>query len=286
MKRLFFASLIAMVGITFFSLMMMRTSDAKIDPRTAIVALTFEEGLGRKSVDLSGNKNHATLTKKGIEWGEGKFGGGLVLDGKNGYVEVPNDNDVWAFEQNDFTLAAWVVMDKLSDSPRLKSYVIMAYSTTVAVMWDGWWYSLKHHNAGHQLFFHHCIQCGGPGGGGIDMGPQVPRRFKVKEWHHYGVSRNGKKMTMFYDGKKIGEKAWDWSIKAAAAEGQPLTIGRRTQPGDEYYLDGMMDDVVVFNAAFSEQDMQELVAEGLEAVMAVSPSDKLATTWGRIKKRK
>ena len=82
MRRLFFASLIAIVGIAYFSLIM-RISDAAISVRDAIVALSFDEGEGTRSVDLSRNGNYATLTK-GVTWGEGKFGGGLVLNGEEG----------------------------------------------------------------------------------------------------------------------------------------------------------------------------------------------------------
>ena len=91
---------------------------------------------------------------------------------------------------------------------------------------------------------------------------------------------------MFYDGKQIGEKNWNSEIEAGAAKGEPLNIGRTAIPRDEYHLDGMLDDVAVFNIALSEEDLQQLVEEGLADTLAVFPSGKLATTWARIKKRK
>ena len=127
----------------------------------------------------------------------------------------------------------------------------MGYTTPNAAAWDGWLLLLRHCCAGEHLFFHHCIGCGGGGGGGTDWGPQIPGRYKYKEWHHYAMSRNGNKRKMFYDGKEIGEKDWDSVINAIRADGEPLNIGSTGQPGDEYYLNGMMDDVAVFNFAFN-----------------------------------
>ena len=118
------------------------------------------------------------------------------------------------------------------------------------------------------------------------MGPQIPGRYKYKEWHHYAMSRNGNKMRMFYDGKQIGEKNWNIEIEAGNAKGEFLNIGRTARPRDEYHLDGMLDDVAIFNVALSEQDLRQLVEEGLADTLGVSPSGKLATTWARIKKRK
>ena len=281
MKCLTIASLMVTVAIASFSLMM-ETGDAEINIRSAVVALSFDEGEGKRSVDLSRNGNIATL-KGGATWGKGKFGGGIVLDGEDGYVEVPNANDAWAFGDDDFTIAAYVLMDQRGKDRR---YNIMGYTSALldAVFWDGWWFRLRHCCAGEQLYFHFCIGCGGGGGGGTDMGPQVPGRYKYMEWHHYAMGRSGNKMRMFYDGKLIGEKDWTTSIKAGNAKGAPLNIGRTAKPRDEHYLDGMVDDVAVFKVALSEEDLQQLTEEGLADALAVSTPGKLVTTWAHIKK--
>ena len=280
MKRLLYASLMVTVAIVSLSLMM-ETSDAEINIRSAIVALSFDEGEGKRSADLSRNGNIGTL-KGGATWGKGKFGGGIVLDGEDSYVEVPNANDAWAFGDDDFTIAAYVLMDQRGKDRR---YNIMGYTTVHldAVFWDGWWFRLRHCCAGEQLYFHFCIGCGGGGGGGTDMGPQVPGRYKYMEWHHYAMARSGNKMKMYYDGKLIGEKNWTTTLAAGNAKGAPLNIGRTAKPRDEHYLDGMIDDVAVFNHALSDEDLGQIVEEGLAAALAVSPSGKLVTTWAHIK---
>ena len=101
-----------------------------------------------------------------------------MLDGEDSYVEVPNANDAWAFGDDDFTIAAYVLMDQRGADRR---YNIMGYTTALldAVFWDGWWFRLRHCCAGEQLYFHFCIGCGGGGGGGTDMGPQVPGAISI-----------------------------------------------------------------------------------------------------------
>jgi len=45
----------------------------------------------------------------------------------------------------------------------------------------------------------------------------------------------------------------------------------------------MIDEVVIFNVALEENDIQTLMNVGLSSVLAVSDAGKLATTWSNIK---
>jgi hypothetical protein len=47
---------------------------------------------------------------------------------------------------------------------------------------------------------------------------------------------------------------------------------------------GVVDEVAIFNVVLSEDDINSIMLNGLEnTITAVSPSGKLATTWGGIK---
>ena len=48
--------------------------------------------------------------------------------------------------------------------------------------------------------------------------------------------------------------------------------------------EGVIDEVVLFNVALEEEDIQAIMNKGLSSMLAVSPSAKLTTTWGEIKK--
>ena len=49
---------------------------------------------------------------------------------------------------------------------------------------------------------------------------------------------------------------------------------------DLEYFKGFIEQIAVFDVAMSKEDIKKISLE----LMAVSPSDKLATTWGQIKK--
>jgi len=44
-----------------------------------------------------------------------------------------------------------------------------------------------------------------------------------------------------------------------------------------------MDDVRVSKVARTQDEIKQLMTLGIEAVLSVSPQDKLATTWGNLK---
>ena len=54
-----------------------------------VVQWKFDEGSGTTAYDSSGNGYDGTL-EGGATWADGRFGGGIELDGTSGYVSVPD----------------------------------------------------------------------------------------------------------------------------------------------------------------------------------------------------
>ena len=44
-----------------------------------------------------------------------------------------------------------------------------------------------------------------------------------------------------------------------------------------------MDDVAIFNKALSEQEINEIMKNGLGRILALEPREKIAITWGMVK---
>lgn len=69
---------------------------------------------------------------------------------------------------------------------------------------------------------------------------------------------------------------------------RPLELGAGRQiggnQGDDTFLDGIIDDVIIWDRALSEDEVEEL-ASGTrpEKALAVKAEGKLATTWGKVK---
>ena len=98
-------------------------------------------------------------------------------------------------------------------------------------------------------------------------------------WHYVVMTRDKKgKLRGYIDGKKVvegdsqkpGENDEDVSVGAGGG-------------GVRYWLIGAVDEPAIFDRALSEAEINELMDNGMQAVLAVNTSNKLAITWGNIK---
>ena len=97
-------------------------------------------------------------------------------------------------------------------------------------------------------------------------------------WHHLAGTYDMKSVTSYIDGKV--EAIADTNGKPDASPG-PLNIG--DCPNYPYFVKGIMDDVGLFNVGLTADDIKTVMDKGLASFLAVSPSGKLANTWGEIK---
>ena len=58
----------------------------------------------------------------------------------------------------------------------------------------------------------------------------------------------------------------------------------RWKGGAGWDFSGVLDEIAIFNVALSEDDLNTVMADGLEKALAVSPIGRLTTTWGNIKR--
>ena len=99
-----------------------------------------------------------------------------------------------------------------------------------------------------------------------------------EKWHYVVITRDKKKLRGYIDGKKVvegdsqkpGENDEDVSVGAGGG-------------GVRYQLIGAVDEPAIFDRALSEAEINELMDNGMQAVLAVNTSNKLAITWGNIK---
>ncbi len=89
------------------SLMLVYASYAQIDAETCVGMWLFDKSGAEKAVDSTPNGNDGTF-KGGPEWGDGKFGSALKLDGTDDYVEVPDAESLDTVLNEGLTIVAWV----------------------------------------------------------------------------------------------------------------------------------------------------------------------------------
>ena len=110
---------------------------------------------------------------------------------------------------------------------------------------------------------------------------RIPNVITPGEWYHIGVTYDGKKMIAYLNGKEIAQR--DTSVKPPQEAGSFL-MGRFL--GGGYFYNGLIDDVSVFNTALTADDVNLIMEQGMKKILggnAVSPLEKLPTTWSAIK---
>ncbi len=234
-----------------------------IDQDAIILALPFEEGKGRDAKDISHQANHGVLTEN-ANWVQGKVG--MCVRLKNAYVEVANRPSL-SLHNTDFALAIWI---KFSEEAGW--YDLMAHSEggggdDKQWIWllSGGKFKFHLHNRGADITWIDSDFFGFP---------------ELDRWYHLALVKQGNQYTHYLDGELFGEKMDDTPISDEI--NHPLTIG--TGPG-EFFIQGFVDEAFITRQPLTQDDIRNHFAGGIQGVLSVEPSEKLATNWGNLKMR-
>ena len=216
------------------------TDVARSTPEESLVALwTFDEGQGTQAADTSGNSNTATI--RNGDWGPGKYGQALQMNGGNdGIVEIP-----------------------LSDSLR-------STGDRISVM--AWTYRTARHNVaivGHGypylfLGFH------GPqfkwqvvSAKGKRAGCYADREHKAEldQWFHVAGTYDGRTVRLYRDGEEICSESLSGSIEMPEV---PFTVSGYVDKKGEIVdeITGMLDDVRIYSEALTPEEIQKIMGAG------------------------
>ena len=101
-----------------------------------------------------------------------------------------------------------------------------------------------------------------------------------EEWHHIALTFDGGRFDVYLD----GEPAFDLDAGGPRTFTGTLYIASRHDLGtSEYYL-GLLDELGIYAGVLSQEQIQDIMEAGvLGDLLAVSPQDKLGSTWGEIK---
>lgn len=222
-----------------------------------VMFLPFDEGSGDKVKDLSGTGNDGTIVN--ATWVKaGKIGSCLSFGGGS-HVEIAHSKSLSLTDA--ITIMAWTNM--AADS-----------SGEMAIVSKGQWaandlpYELTE-TPGDVIFWQFYNDAGRDG-----CSPNSPT---ISEWHHIGATFDGKVFKCYIDGKFGEEFGYVGKMPENTA---PVTVGMRTKSKDCFFK-GMIDEVAIFNRALSEDEVKGAM-DGIET--AVEQKEKLATSWGNLKK--
>ncbi len=230
-------------------------SAAIIDSGAAIGIWLLDEGNGNTVKDSSGNGNDGKIV--GAKWTDGKFGKALDFNG-SAKVEIPPSESIDDFRE-EFTYLLWV--KPTAAPPNVNTRVIERdwHNPTIQIGPADFYGSIAVN--GDQAQTH--VRGGS---------------WEQDEWSFVAITYDGNVLKLFVDGEFVGEKA------VGVPDNKPngdIRLASWKDPGWTYI--GLIDDVGIFNIPLSEDDLLQVMDNGLEEALEVIAVGKLTTTWGLIK---
>ncbi len=251
-------------------------SEARIDINSVIGMWLFDEDRGDTVYDRTENKLDGKFFND-VKWTNGKFGKAIVLKGES-QVNFGNQPALNVGLGN-FSLVAWI---KTSDDPPDWHGTIIHKAI---------WAAPRH---GYVLCVRGKLDPGNLGkpllwvGLGTEHGVHLFGTFKINDgkWHHLAGTVDRKSvMKLYVDGEFNAQENITQYIKENEDNVSNFYIGG--EQGRSHVIERSIDEVAVFNTVLSDADIRSIYERGLESALgftAVSSKEKLAFTWGRLKR--
>ncbi len=244
------------LSLMLISLVAVNPVHAEINPNSVRGIWLFDDGGGSEAMDSSGNNNHGTIVNAPI-WVEGRFGGALAFDGVGNCV---NTNKKLLDGVREFTLVAWVKPGEITsnrvgiigqnDSPEF-GFI----NPSSVMLWT-------------------------PAAGGTEN----PYEHPPGEWHHVAAVATREFAKVYVDGTPVENKG-SWSNHGRSDFNVNIG-GCGVWDGTGNWYTGVMDEVGLFHAPLSDDDISDIMNNGLSALgVAVEPAGKIAVAWGNLKRK-
>jgi len=264
------------VCLSIMGLILSGQSFARIDPGTCVGAWLLDGEEDDVEEDVSGNDNNGSINGK-PEWSDGKFGQALDCDGVDDSVNF-GDNDNLDMGTSNFSVVAWV---------KVAEYVPSGWRDTIVAKMDtaaprrGYTIGVRGSEDANKKE-NPILMMGLGSDSGVNCWGTHPITDDV--WHHVAMVVDREKSILFYrDGQLEAEIDIAAKVKENEDNMVDFVIGNGGGGGN---LQGMIDEVAIFKAALEPDDIDRIMAQGLERVLgitAVSPISKLTTTWAETK---
>jgi len=249
------------VGLIMIGLMLAGQSLAEIDKETCVGAWLFEDISGNTAQDSSGYGNNGDING-GPGLVDGYFGKAMEFDGQDDFIVIPDSDSL---ELEFVTMAAWVKLRSYTEDARIITQEVDGdpYSTYSLTMGGAGWKKLEIrislNNSRKRLY----------------SNMDIP----LDTWMHVAATYDGEKVIFYVNGELEMESVQTGTLLTTD---NPLYIGA-SQFWDPRFIDGLLDDVVLFNTALTQDQVRELMENGIASALAVSSQAKLPITWAQIK---
>lgn len=228
-----------------------------------LVYYSFDKLNGQTFKDDSGNGNDAELVDNG-KLVDGQFGKAIHLNGGVVQLSPANDFVVPIGEKGEATMEAWFLMNShASHSGIISIETIDAGCCEFRLMVDPnfnpFWDAGHHQDKSLGEF-----------------------KFELNKWYHYVLVANGKEGKIYVDGEFIGSK--EENIVFRKFQQASIFVGAGESANSHKVEDAVIDEVAIYSKALTEEEIKISMEQGIFGVSAVEAKNKLAVTWGQLKK--
>lgn len=243
-----------------------------------VVYFTFDNVKGKRILDESGNGLDAEIVKE-TQFVKGRYGNAVhITNDTEDCVNVPATDELEISEE--ITMMAWVYHEnwKGSSSQWFDKGCYSARSNSMYGM------GVFDENDDPDLAFF-------PNGSGVGI-ILGEREFHVRiaienemrngTWHHIVGVCEDLNVRMYLDGENILEDNQRPPFIFNGINEEDLRIGCAKGKPAYAFAGGSIDEVAIWNRALSETEIRAVMRG---ALFAVSPKDKIAATWGNIKRK-
>ena len=229
---------------------------AAVDPEDVLGIWTFDEGTGEDTADLSGNERDGMIAGA-TDWIDGKSGKAIEFSGGN--VAVDHDE---LMNLETFSMTCWLNVP----GPLGTYQMVMGKEAWPNRNYSMWILPDK-------------INLGITDVGGVDQ--QIQGAVVADgQWHHVAGTYDREFLRVYVDGVQSAQKVLTTEPNVCDA---PFMIGAQPPAGGGP-VNGIIDEVGLFNVALEEEDVQRIMENGLSPfVTPVKPSGKLCGVWGGLK---
>lgn len=253
------STLIAMT-VLFISGIWVQESTSEIDPESLMGMWHFDQGKGGTVKDSSPNGNDGKIVD--AKRVEGKEGMGIEFDGSN-HVVIPASKTMDDFLDG-FTYLLWVKPLGNPSGPHVRLIERDWHNPNILIGPNDFY--------GSFLF-----------NGGIDNSQVRGGEWEMEEWSFVALTHDGKTLSLYVNGEIVADLDVGEPSFSQDHDGGLIWL-TRWKGGAGWDFSGVLDEIAIFNAALSEDDLTTIMEDGLQKALDVSPVGRLTTTWGKIKR--
>ncbi len=255
-------------------LLLAASANAGLD-EDLVFYLTFDNVKNQTIIDESGNGLDAEILEH-VEIVKGKYGDAIRLKGQSGdCVNIPAQEKLKVI--GEITMMAWIYSPETWNNEKMH-WLEKDCHFVVPIGW---------------------AHCYGIAGVDVGNGPEIflflgsqvegkwdrqefrtPHKMGEKKWHHVVGSYDGETMKIYVDGTVIGEEKKKFNF--FGDNDADVRIGCAKDVPHLTFTNGSIDEAAVWQRALSDDEIKQAMTGNF---LAVSPSDKVATTWADMKRR-